>query len=55
MGDCNGSKQAFSSFAMYLYQTKRYLLLLIKHVFTMPKHDKHDYTHDWVCSHKCHS
>jgi len=52
MGDYNGSKQAFSSFAMYLYQTKGYLLLLIRHAFTTPKHDKYDYTHDWVCSRK---
>jgi hypothetical protein len=67
MGDYNGSKQAFSSFAMYLYQAKGYLLLchllhllfvtnlLIRHAFTTPKHDKYDYTHDWVCSRKCHS
>ncbi len=55
MGDCNGNKQAFSSFAMYLYQTKGYLLLLIRHAFTTQKHDKYDYTHDGVCSCKCHS
>jgi predicted RNA binding protein YcfA (HicA-like mRNA interferase family) len=24
-------------------------------LYTMPKHGKYDYTHDWVCSHKYHS
>jgi hypothetical protein len=30
------------------------MVFMMKHITTL-KHGKYDYTHDWVCSHKCHS